>query len=321
MPTTGTPAAFSRRTTPARSSLKSDTISATRALNASRSPTTEGSVNSAVSRAESSSQANVSVGGDADNLAPQVARQAHIQVKTGGRLRRSTPAGDNLPNWHYAAVHSQKPGDLSRDSRPWWQATSHADSARMSKTVSTSQSAAIRAPRKPVSRRTRRALVALEAATGALALAGGVLLAAAPDGSLLRADPRVLAGTPFSDWRVPGVLLATLVGGGYLLTGWWQSADRWHARELSLFAGTGLIAYEAAELAWLGFQPLEAVFAGVGVVTVALAWRMQGTADPEYHKPGFPYCKEVLWQRRQVESLRMTGARIGDGLRPIRVRW
>jgi hypothetical protein len=120
----------------------------------------------------------------------------------------------------------------------------------MSKAVSTRQPAAIRPPRKPASRRARHALVALEVATGALALAGGVLLAAAPDGSLLRADPRVLAAAPFSDWRVPGVLLATLVGGGYLLAGWWQSGDRWHSREL------------------------------------------QGPADPEHQKPGFPYCKE-----------------------------
>jgi len=56
--------------------------------------------------------------------------------------------------------------------------------------------------------------------TGAAALVGGLLLAAAPDGSLLSADPAVLAGSPFADYRWPGVLLATLVGGGYLLTGW-----------------------------------------------------------------------------------------------------
>ncbi len=54
----------------------------------------------------------------------------------------------------------------------------------------------------------RRALVALELVTGVTGLVGGVLLMAAPDGSLLRADPATLAGSPFSDWRVPGVLLA-----------------------------------------------------------------------------------------------------------------
>ena len=119
----------------------------------------------------------------------------------------------------------------------------------------------------------RWALVALELMAGAAAVAGGVLLAAAPDGSLLRADPAVLAGTPFNDWRVPGLLLAALVGGGYLLTGWWQWAGRWHARGLSIFAGAGLVAFEAAELAWIGFQPLEAICAGIGVTVIVLAWR------------------------------------------------
>ena len=42
----------------------------------------------------------------------------------------------------------------------------------------------------------RRALVALELVTGVTGLAGGVLLAAAPNGSLLRADPATLAGQP-----------------------------------------------------------------------------------------------------------------------------
>jgi hypothetical protein len=122
------------------------------------------------------------------------------------------------------------------------------------------------------SRAARRTLVILELGTGTAALAGGVLLAAAPDGSLLHADPGVLAGSPFPDWRAPGMLLATLVGGGFLLTGWWQLADRRHARELSVLAGAGLIAFEAAELGWIGFQPLEAVFALVGAGVIALAW-------------------------------------------------
>lgn len=117
----------------------------------------------------------------------------------------------------------------------------------------------------------------LELTTGAAALVGGVMLMAVPDGSLLHADPKVLAGTPFPDWRVPGLLLAALVGGGFLLTGWWQLADHKHARQLSIIAGTGLIIFEAAELAWIGFQPLEAVFALVGGAVIGLAWRRPRT--------------------------------------------
>jgi hypothetical protein len=128
-----------------------------------------------------------------------------------------------------------------------------------------------RAPRRAMARRPRRILVGLELITGATALVGGVLLAIAPDGSLLAADPAVLAGSPFADYRWPGILLATLVGGGYLLTGWWQARSGVGARALSVFAGVGLVVFEAGELLWLGFQPLEAVFAVVGAVVAAVA--------------------------------------------------
>ena len=64
-----------------------------------------------------------------------------------------------------------------------------------------------------------RLLVALELMTAVAGITGGVLLIAAPDGSLLHAGMSALHGTPFSDWRVPGVLLLVLVGGGFLLAG------------------------------------------------------------------------------------------------------
>ena len=72
--------------------------------------------------------------------------------------------------------------------------------------------------------------------------------------------------------RAPRSLLALLVGCGFLLAGWRQWRGRAHARGLSMIAGAGLVCFEAAELAWLGFQPLEAVFAVVGVTVVTLAW-------------------------------------------------
>ena len=47
-----------------------------------------------------------------------------------------------------------------------------------------------------------------------------------------------------------------------------QRRRRPQARALSIFAGVGLIAFEAAELAWIGFQPLEVVFGTVGVAVM-----------------------------------------------------
>jgi hypothetical protein len=136
----------------------------------------------------------------------------------------------------------------------------------------------------------RRTLIALEMMTGAAGLAGGVLLAAVPDGSLLHADLGALAGTPFSDWRVPGVLLAALVGGGLLLTGWWQWRDHPYARELSIFAGIGLIAFEVAELAWIGFQPLQVLFTLVGLAIIGLA----GSTRPSQPRRGLRHIVSEL---------------------------
>jgi hypothetical protein len=48
-------------------------------------------------------------------------------------------------------------------------------------------------------------------------------------------------------------------------------------RALSMAAGAGLVCLGAAELAWIGCQPLGAVFALVGVTIVGLAWRMPST--------------------------------------------
>jgi len=122
-------------------------------------------------------------------------------------------------------------------------------------------------------RRVEGALVTLEFATGTFALVGGILLIARPDGSLLRADRAALSGSPFGDWRVPGVLLFVLVGFGFLLAAECQRRRLRGARALSIVAGTGLVAFEIAELAWIGFQPLELAFAAVGVAVVVLAVR------------------------------------------------
>lgn len=123
----------------------------------------------------------------------------------------------------------------------------------------------------PAHERRHRALVRTEVATGASALVCGALLALRPDGSLMGLPSRVLESGPFTDWRMPGLLLAGLVGGGFLAAG---ASARWRlpfTRELSVAAGSGLILFEAVEWFWLGFHPLQAVFMGVGAAVVVLA--------------------------------------------------
>jgi hypothetical protein len=119
--------------------------------------------------------------------------------------------------------------------------------------------------------RSRRILVTAELLTGGSALLCGGLLAIRPDGSLLGLPTSVLDEGPFTDWRLPGLLLGGLVGAGYLTAGTWEQRRYQGSRELSVFAGLGLICFEAVEWRWLGFHPLQAVFMAVGAAVAGLA--------------------------------------------------
>ncbi len=49
------------------------------------------------------------------------------------------------------------------------------------------------------------------------ALAGGIALASRPDGSVMQFDVALLAGSPFSDYFLPGLILGGLFGVGLLV--------------------------------------------------------------------------------------------------------
>lgn len=59
--------------------------------------------------------------------------------------------------------------------------------------------------------------------------------------------------------------------GGLLAAGSWTWRDDRYARAVSILAGLGLLAFGATELVWVGFQPLEGVFALVGAAIVGIA--------------------------------------------------
>ncbi|TFD85738.1 hypothetical protein E3T61_16515 [Cryobacterium lactosi] len=135
----------------------------------------------------------------------------------------------------------------------------------------------IQASGRPLTRSgSEKTLITLESVTSATALAGGLLLMLAPDGSLLMADPAALDGTGFGDWLLPGAALALFVGLGFAVTAVWQWRRGPYARFLSLAAGVGLVLFEVVQFSLIGFHPLQAVFGVVGVVTAVLAWRLPG---------------------------------------------
>jgi hypothetical protein len=121
------------------------------------------------------------------------------------------------------------------------------------------------------SRRARRALVAVDAFAAVTAVSGGIALATGFEGD--RFPDAWLAGTPFHSYRVPGLLLAGLVGGsatGAAATLRSPRAGGW----ASLLAGGVLMSWIGGEIRLLK-QPVygtwtERFFFSVGLMMAVL---------------------------------------------------
>ncbi len=130
-------------------------------------------------------------------------------------------------------------------------------------------------------------LIVLMFFLGIGALISGPMLFAAPDGHLLQWTPKMLEGTPFTNYVIPGIILFLLVGVyqvvvGYSLLrlpGWqWPNAlnpyKRYHwAWSASWAMGIILLIWVIAETALIGLtsflQPLVAAW-GVAEVVLTL---------------------------------------------------
>lgn len=116
-------------------------------------------------------------------------------------------------------------------------------------------------------------LIAIEAFCGLGALAGGVALMVRPDGAVLHMPASYLAGSPFADYLVPGLLLAVFVGAGMLgaallLIRCWR-----YGREAAIVPGAALVIFEIVEFSVIGFNPLQVLFGVLGAIACAPAMR------------------------------------------------
>lgn len=121
---------------------------------------------------------------------------------------------------------------------------------------------------------------------GVLALAGGVMLVAAPSGRLLRMPAAWLDGTPFSSYLVPGLLLMSGLG----LLPLFAAFALWRFRFVpgiprleralgmdtawlaSVAAGAGIMIWIVTQIAMLRIvHPMQAFIFALGAVVVALA--------------------------------------------------
>jgi hypothetical protein len=106
------------------------------------------------------------------------------------------------------------------------------------------------------------------------ALTGGIALVAKPDGSVMHLSTSLLAGSPFSDYLIPGLILGGLFGIGSLVAAaigvlHWRSAPF-----LAFVIGCGQMIWIVIELAIIReFSTLHPTMFGIGlVIAVASAF-------------------------------------------------
>ena len=104
------------------------------------------------------------------------------------------------------------------------------------------------------------------------ALAGGVALASQPDGSVMQFDVALLAGSPFPDYFVPGLILGSLFGiGSFVVT--IMGLRRFRVAPFLAFGiGCAQMIWIVVELAIIReFSFLHPTMFGIGLVIAAAA--------------------------------------------------
>lgn len=125
-------------------------------------------------------------------------------------------------------------------------------------------------------RGTRLAIMLIESLIGVAAVVAGVLFVMRPSGSLMGMSTSTLAATPFSDYTLPGYVLAIAVGGGTLAAALSVGRGLRNAPELVLLSGVMLVFFELIQEALIGYNPQQAVIAFLGLVLIALSLRLAG---------------------------------------------
>ena len=102
--------------------------------------------------------------------------------------------------------------------------------------------------------------------------AGGCAILADPSGAFLKMTPRDLAGSPFSDFLIPGLFLLVVLGFGSALAAFllWKRPGR-TSRLFALALSATLLAWIAVQVAVIGYRGLlQPLYGALGVTLLVL---------------------------------------------------
>lgn len=117
----------------------------------------------------------------------------------------------------------------------------------------------------------RWALFILLLFNGLTAVVAGIMLAYAPDGSLLDMPIAWLDHSPFRSYRIPGLLLFSVIGLGSLVAAVVVWQRRKHTGRFAQVAGAALVIWIVVQMIMLrSLLPIQVTYLLVGIAIVGL---------------------------------------------------
>ncbi len=123
--------------------------------------------------------------------------------------------------------------------------------------------------------------MALEVVLLVGAVPAGLLMIIRPSGSLMRMPLTMLDRSPFADFFWPGVILLVAIGILPFLVAWGAWRRKAWAPEGHVVVGVVLIGWIVAEWLMIGYNWLQPVYLGLGIVILGLGiwrWRSGGAS-------------------------------------------
>lgn len=112
---------------------------------------------------------------------------------------------------------------------------------------------------------------------GITAFLSGLVMISNPDGSLMGLPLSWLEGTPFKDFRIPGMILAVVVGGVNLAAVFFNLKRQANRYNWATAGGIIISGWIIIQMILIGaVHWLHLFYLAIGILIVLLAWQLKG---------------------------------------------
>jgi len=109
------------------------------------------------------------------------------------------------------------------------------------------------------------------------ATVSGILMISQPDGSILNLKPELLSGSPFSNYLVPGILLACIVGAVNLVAAFLNMMRHRHRYNAAIAGGAVIITWILVQVMMIGtIHWLHILYFSAGALVILGAYQLKG---------------------------------------------